>query len=129
MRTPPPSSNPTDVAREALRMDKDTGDKTFRIMAIGMMFVTALATAAHALHGIFRDMRASRREGREYDHGDRRSYPPREEPEYRPSRHHEPDGERHWSRREENRGRSPKGRGGVGTVPPPAGPRPGALAP
>jgi hypothetical protein len=118
MRTPPPSSSPIDLARESLRMDKDTGDKTFRIMAIGMMFVTALATATHALSSIYRDMRG-RREGREYGHGDRRSDRPREAPEYNYSargeaagQHEESGQERSWSRREERRGRTPEGEEG-----------------
>jgi hypothetical protein len=115
MRPTPPSSNPLDIARDSLRMDKDTGDKTFRIIAIGMMVVTAVATAAHALHGLWRDMRDSR-ERREYGHADRRSDRPREEREYNDSarggaadRYDDPDAERNWSRREEGRGRSPDG--------------------
>ena len=115
MRSPTPPSNPIDVARESLRMDKETGgDRTFRMVAIGMMAVTALATAAHAFHGLWRDMRG-RREGREYGHGDRRSYSGPDEPEYRAyerggalTRHDDADQERNWSRREERRGRSPE---------------------
>jgi hypothetical protein len=112
MRSPPTPSNPIDVAHESLRMDRETGDKTFRLMAIGMMVITAVATGVHALHSLWRDVRG-RREGHEYGHGDRRSYSGPEEPTYRsyerggaPSRDDEPEPARRWSGREERRGRT-----------------------
>ena len=118
MRTMPPSSNTIEVARESLRMDKDTGERTFRIMAMIMMGVTALGTALHAGHTFWRDCFGGR-ERREHRRGEGRSYGPPEEPEYNhsardetPSQRDEPDRERSWSRREERRGRSPEGEEG-----------------
>jgi hypothetical protein len=115
MRTMPRPSDTIDVAQETLRMDRQTGDKTFRLLAIGMMCVTALATGVHALHGLCRDVRG-RREARDYGRGDWRSRPGADEPEYSYSakdgaagRYEESDSERRWSRREEHRGRSSEG--------------------
>jgi hypothetical protein len=112
MRTMPRPSDTIDVAQETLRMDRQTGDKTFRLLAIGMMCVTALATGVHALHGLWRDVRG-RREAREYGSGDWRARPGANEHDYdysrrddAPGRHEESDPERRWSRREERRGRS-----------------------
>ena len=96
-------------------MDRQTGDKTFRVLAIGMMCVTALATGVHALHGLWRDVRG-RREAHDYGRGDWRSRPAADESEYSYSardgaagRHEDSAPERTWSRREERRGRSSEG--------------------
>src|ERR1700735_1495257 len=115
MRHPPASSTTVDVARETLEMSKQTaGDRTFRLMAIAMMVVTAVATGVPALHSVYRDIRG-RQEAREYDQARRRPYPSPEEPaygyterEWTPSRRDEPERERSWSRREERRGRGPQ---------------------
>jgi hypothetical protein len=115
MRPMPPSPSTVDVARETLDMSKHTsGDRAFRLMAIAMMVVTAVATGAHALHSVYRDIRG-RREAREYDQSRRRPYSLQEEPAYRsaeresaPSWRSETEQDRNWSRREELRGRGPQ---------------------
>jgi hypothetical protein len=111
----PPSPSTVDVARETLDMSKHTsGDRTFRLMAIAMMVVTAVATGVHALHSVYRDIRG-RREARDYDQARRRPYSLPDEPAYRsaerewaPARRDEPEQERNWARREERRGRGPQ---------------------
>jgi hypothetical protein len=115
MRSPLPTSNTIDIARESMRMDKDGGGKAFRMMAIAMMVVTAVATGIHALHSVWRDMRGRR----DYGHDDRRSPSAMEEPQYDhsdrgggKSRAKESDPEQRWARREESRGRYPQGQEG-----------------
>ena len=77
----PPHNAPMALAKESLAMSKETGEKTFQIMAMVMMGVSGLATLWHAGHVIYRDMTAGRR-SHERDAGppDRPAGPPREEP-------------------------------------------------
>ena len=64
----PPHNDTMAIAKESIAMSKQTGDKTFQIMAIVMMAAGGLATLLHAGHVIFRDMTAGR--GRKYQRDD-----------------------------------------------------------
>jgi hypothetical protein len=74
----PPHNAPMALAKESIAMSKQTGDKTFQIMAMVMMAAGGLATLLHAGHVIYRDMTAGRRR----DDGPtvRPARPSREEP-------------------------------------------------
>ena len=78
----PPHNDPMAIAKESIAMSKQTGDKTFHIMAMVMMAAGGLATLLHAGHVIYRDMTASRRNNQERDAArtDRAASPSREEP-------------------------------------------------
>ena len=116
MRSPPPPVNPMEVAQESLRMSKDSGERAFKLMAMGMMIVTGVATSFHALHLLFRDAfgghgeRSRRRDEGRLNHPDQRDY--RRPVEDTRSQDEEVESERHWSRREEIRGRSTEGKEG-----------------
>ena len=70
------------IAKESIAMSKQTGDKTFQIMAMVMMAAGGLATLLHAGHVIYRDMTAGRRRDQGRDDGPpvRSASPSREEP-------------------------------------------------
>jgi hypothetical protein len=55
----------TAVAKESIAMSKETGDRSFQVMALVMMVVTGLATMLHAGHVLWRDMKPKR--GREHE--------------------------------------------------------------
>jgi hypothetical protein len=55
----------TAVAKESIAMSKETGDRSFQVMALAMMVVTGLVTMLHAGHVLWRDMKPKR--GREHD--------------------------------------------------------------
>lgn len=78
----PPHNGPMALAKESIAMSKETGDKTFQIMAMVMMAAGGLATLLHAGHVIYRDMMA----GRGRDH--QRAGGPAERPQSLPA--HEP---------------------------------------
>ncbi len=56
----PHQPSPLSIAKESLAMSEQTGDKNFQRMAIGLMAVTGLATFAHVIHEIWRDLRPKR---------------------------------------------------------------------
>ena len=77
----PPHNGPMAIAKESLAMSKQTGEKTFQIMAMVMMGVSGLETLWHAGHVIYRDMTAGRRsQERDATQANRQASPPREEP-------------------------------------------------
>ncbi len=78
----PPHNGPMAIAKESIAMSKETGDKTFQIMAMVMMAAGGLATLLHAGHVIYRDMTAKRGRNYERDDGPAERTPrlPREEP-------------------------------------------------
>jgi hypothetical protein len=50
-----------------MAMGKESGDKTFRLMAVAMMAVTGMAAMLHAVHTVYKDMCGSRN-GRDHGH-------------------------------------------------------------
>ena len=77
----PPHNAPMALAKESIAMSKQTGEKTFQIMAMVMMGVSGLATLWHAGHVIYRDMTSGRRnQERDAIQANRQASPPREEP-------------------------------------------------
>ena len=56
----PPHNGPMAIAKESIAMSKETGDRTFKVMAMVMMAAGGLATLLHAGHVLFRDMTAGR---------------------------------------------------------------------
>ena len=70
----------TTIAKESLAMSKESGDKTFKIVAMVMMAASGLATLLHAGHVIFRDMKGKR----EQAPASRPAVPKRPEPEDEP---------------------------------------------
>ena len=60
MTAPLPHNDTMAIAKESIAMSKQTGDKTFQIMAMVMMAAGGLATLLHAGHVIYRDMMAGR---------------------------------------------------------------------
>jgi hypothetical protein len=50
-----------------MAMGKESGDKTFRLMAVAMMAVTGMAAMLHAVHAVYKDMCGSRN-GRDHGH-------------------------------------------------------------
>lgn len=76
----PPHNAPMALAKESIAMSKQTGEKTFQIMAMVMMGVSGLATLWHAGHVIYRDMTSGRRtQERDATQAIRPASPPREE--------------------------------------------------
>ena len=77
-----PHNGPMAIAKESLAMSKQTGEKTFQIMAMVMMGVSGLATLWHAGHVIYRDMNAGRGRDHRRDDGPpvRPASPSKEEP-------------------------------------------------
>jgi hypothetical protein len=56
-----PSNAPlTNIAKESLAMSKETGERTFRIVAMVMMAASGLATLLHAGRVIIRDMNSGK---------------------------------------------------------------------
>lgn len=78
----PPHNSPMAIAKESIAMSKETGDKTFQIMAMVMMAAGGLATLLHAGHVIYRDMMAGRGRDHRRDDGppERAASPPPQEP-------------------------------------------------
>ncbi len=78
----PPHNGPMAIAKESIAMSKETGDKTFQVMAMVMMAAGGLATLLHAGHVIFRDMTAGRGRNARRDDGppERPASPPPPEP-------------------------------------------------
>lgn len=56
----PPHNGPMAIAKESIAMSKETGDRTFKVMALVLMAASGLATLLHAGHAIFRDLTAGR---------------------------------------------------------------------
>jgi hypothetical protein len=89
-----PHDTPLAVAKESMAMGKESGDRTFKIMAIAMMAVTGLATLFHAVHTLWRDVRDERRNSRENG----RSPPPPTLPSHASAASaDEPGPQRRWS--------------------------------
>lgn len=65
MSSMPTQNNPLSVAKESMAMSRESGDRTFRVMALIMMAGTGIAALLHAMHLIYRDM-CPKREAREY---------------------------------------------------------------
>ncbi len=114
MSVPPPSS-PLSIAKESMTMGKESGEKTFKLLALVMMASAGLTTLLHAAHMVWRDMVDTRRD-REYGRRDGRPQPPPDLPEYEsPTREvipfrHEPTGtERRWTGKANQTRRTPEG--------------------
>jgi hypothetical protein len=56
-----PPQNPLTIARESMQMSKDSGDRTFRLVALAMMVGTGLGALLQAGHMLWRDLREERR--------------------------------------------------------------------
>jgi phytoene/squalene synthetase len=99
MNATPPNS-PLTIAKESMQMSKESGDRTFRIVALVMMAATGVATLLQAGHILWRDLRDERGHRR----GNGRTYSPEDLPEHVASnrakvssRHEESAPERTWS--------------------------------
>ena len=113
MSVPPPNS-PLSIAKESMTMGKESGEKTFKLLALVMMASAGLTTLLHAAHMVWRDMADTRRD-REYGRRDRRP----QQPDFRvyeapareemPPRHEAPATERRWTGKAEQGQRTPKG--------------------
>ena len=82
-------------------MGKDSGDRTFKLLALVIMASAGVATLLNAAHIIWRDTFGSRRDR---EHWRRDAWPPLDSPEHKapareemPSRHEAPATERRWS--------------------------------
>jgi len=53
----PPQNNPLSIAKESMTMGKESGDKTFKLLALVMIASAGMATLFHAVHMVWRDMR------------------------------------------------------------------------
>ena len=107
-----PPNNPLTIAKESMQMSKDSGDRTFRLVALVMMAATGLGVLAQAAHMLWRDMRDERR----YRRANARWCPPEDVPDREapnraelPSRQEEPAPERRWTGRTESARRTPEG--------------------
>ena len=81
----PPHNGPMAIAKESIAMSKETGDRTFKVMALVLMAASGLATLLHAGHAIFRDLTAGRgRHVHEHEAGptERQTGPREEAPEH-----------------------------------------------
>ena len=65
MSSMPTENSPLSVAKESMAMSRESGDRTFKIMALIMMGGTGIAALLHAMHLVYRDM-CPKREAREY---------------------------------------------------------------
>src|SRR5947209_12402497 len=100
----PPQHNTLTVAQESIKMGKETGDRTFKIMGMIMLAATGIGTLLHAAHMLWRDWRDERRHGRETN----RSQPPPEVPGYPAvAEGDEPGPQRRWAHRPELASRTP----------------------
>src|SRR5271157_3759521 len=97
----PPQNNPVSIARESMTMGKESGDRTFKLLALVMMASAGVATLLNAAHIIWRDTFGSRRCR---EQGRRDAWPPPDSPEHESpareetrSRPEEPYPERRWS--------------------------------
>jgi hypothetical protein len=92
------------VAQESLKMGKEMGDRTLKIVGLTMMIGTAVATMLHAAHAIYRDLFRKPKE-RDHDYEQRPSHSPPARPE------HDEDSrpERKWTNRSELADRTPHG--------------------
>jgi hypothetical protein len=95
-----PPQNPLTIARESLQMSKDSGDRTFRLVALAMMVGTGLGALLQAGHMLWRDLREERR----YRRANERSHSQENLPEHvvsitaeASSRQEEAIPERRWS--------------------------------
>jgi hypothetical protein len=95
-----PPQNPLTIARESMQMSKDSGDRTFRLVALAMMVGTGLGALLQAGHMLWRDLREERR----YRRANERSHSSEELTEHTVSikaealsRDEEPAPERRWS--------------------------------
>jgi hypothetical protein len=79
----------TAVAKESIAMSKETGDRSFQVMALVMMVVTGLATMLHAGHVLWRDMKPKR--GREHQTAEPEGQPRRTEADEELRPHNEPE--------------------------------------
>jgi hypothetical protein len=110
---PMPPHNPLTIAKESMQMGKESGDRTFRLVALVMMAATGLGVLLQAGHMVWRDCFGSRRE-RECGRRDARPQPDlseRDAPatEDMPSRHEAPGTERRWTGKTEQARRTPEG--------------------
>ena len=113
MSVPPPNS-PLSIAKESMTMGKESGEKTFKLLALVMMASAGLTTLLHAAHMVWRDMVDTRRD-REYGRRGGRPQQP-DFPEYEaptreemPPRYEAPGTERRWTGKAEEGQRTPKG--------------------
>ena len=108
-----PPNNPLTIAKESMQMGKESGDKTFRLVALVMMAATGLGVLLQAGHTIWRDMCGSRRD-REYGRRETRPQPDLSEhdapaSEDMASRHEAPGTEGRWTGKTEQARRTPEG--------------------
>jgi hypothetical protein len=107
-----PPNNPLSIAKESMQMSKESGDRTFKIVALVMMAATGLTALLQAGHMLWRDLRNERRHAR----GNGRCYPPEDLLEHVasdraeiPSRQEDSAPERRWSGKAELARRTPDG--------------------
>ena len=71
-----PPNNPLTIAKESMQMGKESGDRTFRLVALVMMAATGLGVLLQAGQTILRDCFSGRRDASagEGTHGRSRTY-------------------------------------------------------
>ena len=106
----PPPNNPLSIARESMHMGKESGDRTFKLVALVMMASAGMATLLHAAHMVWRDLRDDVGHKRGSDHPLRAAAAPRHDADsFEQITSDRADGsERKWTQRAEQTGRPPR---------------------